>query len=99
MLFIMLYFTVIILFWSQKRPRFFTGLNMANIYKRGDVYWYQIRLNGLRYRMSTKTDSKKLTKTIANTIEADLVRKRFSLPVQNNYNLFTAWDKLYKSSD
>ncbi|MHB8282678.1 MAG: hypothetical protein ACYDDE_07735 [bacterium] len=33
---------------------------MANIYKRGDVYWYQIRLEGKRFRESTKTDKKSL---------------------------------------
>ena len=70
---------------------------MANIYKRGDIYWYQIRLNGLRYRGSTKTDNKKLAQQIANTIEADLVRKKFSMPVKNNYTFLTAWEQYIKS--
>ena len=70
---------------------------MANIYKRGDIYWYQIRFDGLRYRGSTKTDNKKLAQQIANTIEADLVRKKFSMPVKNNYTFSTAWEQ-YKRS-
>ena len=70
---------------------------MANIYKRGDIYWYQIRLDGLRYRGSTKTDNKKLAQQIANTIEADLVRKKFSMPVKNNYTFLTAWEQYIKS--
>ncbi len=70
---------------------------MANIYKRGDIYWYQIRLDGLRYRGSTKTDNKKLAQQIANTIEADLVRKKFSMPVKNNYTFSTAWEQYKKS--
>ena len=70
---------------------------MANIYKRGDIYWYQIRFDGLRYRGSTKTDNKKLAQQIANTIEADLVRKKFSMPVKNNYIFLTAWEQYKKS--
>ncbi|MDA8053930.1 MAG: site-specific integrase [Deltaproteobacteria bacterium] len=70
---------------------------MANIYKRGDIYWYQIRLDGLRYRGSTKTDNKKLAQQIANTIEADLVRKKFSMPVKNNYTFLTAWGQYIKN--
>jgi len=64
---------------------------MANIYKRGDVYWYQIRLEGKRFRGSTKTANKKLAQQIANTIEADLVRKKFSLPTKSNYTFLSAW--------
>ncbi len=70
---------------------------MANIYKRGDIYWYQIRLDGLRYRGSAKTDNKKLTQQIANTIEADLVRKKFSMPVKSNYTFLSAWEQYIKS--
>ena len=70
---------------------------MANIYKRGDIYWYQIRLDGLRYRGSTKTNNKKLAQQIANTIEADLVRKKFSMPVKNNYTFLTAWEQYFNS--
>ncbi|MCL4533269.1 MAG: site-specific integrase [Deltaproteobacteria bacterium] len=70
---------------------------MANIYKRGDIYWYQIRFDGLRYRGSTKTDNKKLAQQIANTIEADLVRKKFSMPVKSNYIFLTAWEQYINS--
>ena len=70
---------------------------MAYIYQRGKIYWYRVRLEGNEYRGSTKTDNKKLAQQIANTIEADLVRKKFSMPVKNNYTFSTAWEQ-YKRS-
>ena len=70
---------------------------MAYIYQRGKIYWYRVRLEGNEYRGSTKTDNKKLAQQIANTIEADLVRKKFSMPVKNNYTFLTAWEQYIKS--
>ena len=70
---------------------------MATIYKRGNIYWYQVRLEGRQYQGSTKTGDKKLAQLIANTVEADLVRNKFSLPVKNNYTFFTAWGQYIKS--
>ena len=70
---------------------------MAYIYQRGDIFWYRVRLEGKEYRGSTKTDNKKLAQQIANTIEADLVRKKFSMPVKNNYTFLTAWEQYINS--
>ena len=70
---------------------------MATIYKRGNIYWYQVRLEGRQYQGSTKTGDKKLAQHIANTVEADLVRNKFNLPVKNNYTFFTAWGQYIKS--
>ena len=70
---------------------------MAYIYQRGNIFWYRVRLEGNEYRGSTKTDNKKLAQQIANTIEADLVRKKFSMPVKNNYTFSTAWEQYKKS--
>ncbi|MHB1680842.1 MAG: tyrosine-type recombinase/integrase [bacterium] len=70
---------------------------MAYIYQRGNVYWYRVRLEGKEFRGSTKTQDKKLAQHIANTVEADLVRNKFSLPVKNNYTFLTAWGQYIKS--
>ncbi len=70
---------------------------MAYIYQRGNIFWYRVRLEGKEYRGSAKTDNKKLAQQIANTIEADLVRKKFSMPVKNNYTFLTAWEQYIKS--
>ena len=70
---------------------------MAYIYQRGNIFWYRVRIEGNEYRGSTKTDNKKLAQQIANTIEADLVRKKFSVPVKNNYIFLTAWEQYISS--
>ena len=70
---------------------------MAYVYQRGDIFWYRVRLEGKEYRGSTKTDNKKLAQQIANTIEADLVRKKFSMPVKSNYIFLTAWGQYINS--
>ena len=93
----MLYFTISYFYFGHKNDHIILRLNMASIYKRNDTYWYQIRLDGFRYRGSTKTCNKKLAQQIANTIEADLVRKKFSMPVKNNYTFLTAWEQYIKN--
>jgi integrase len=70
---------------------------MATIYKRGNIYWYQVRLEGKQYQGSTKTGNKKLAQQIANTIETDLVRNKFGIPVKSNYTFLTAWEQYIKS--
>ncbi|MHB1696502.1 MAG: tyrosine-type recombinase/integrase [bacterium] len=70
---------------------------MATIYKRGNLYWYQVRLEGRQYQGSTKTGDKKLAQQIANTIETDLVRKKFSMPVKSNYTFLPAWEQYVNS--
>ena len=93
----MLYFTISYFYFGHKNDHIMLQLNMASIYKRNDTYWYQIRLDGFRYRGSTKTGNKKLDQQIANTIEADLVRKKFSMPVKSNYTFLTAWEQYINS--
>ena len=70
---------------------------MATTYKRGNIYWYQIRLDGKQYQGSTKSKDKKLAQQIASGIEADLVRKKFSMPVKSNYTFLTAWSQYVDS--
>ena len=70
---------------------------MAYIYERGNVYWYRVRLEGKEFRGSTKTDNKKLAQQIANTIETDLIRKKFSMPTKSNYTFLSAWEQYVKS--
>jgi integrase len=70
---------------------------MATIYKRGNIYWYQIRLESRQYQGSTKSKDKKLAQQIANTIETDLIRKKFNMPVKSNYTFLTAWEQYIKS--
>ncbi len=70
---------------------------MAYIYERGNVYWYRVRLECKEFRGSTKTDNKKLAQQIANTIETDLVRKKFSMPTKSNYTFLSIWEQYIKS--
>ncbi|RZD15725.1 MAG: hypothetical protein EVJ46_09395 [Candidatus Acididesulfobacter guangdongensis] len=70
---------------------------MATIYKRGNIYWHQVRLEGRQYQGTTKTHDKKLAQQIANTIETDLIRKKFSMPINSNYTFLSAWEQYIKS--
>jgi integrase len=70
---------------------------MAYIYQRGNIFWYRVRIEGNEYRGSTKTNNKKLAQQIANTIESDLVRKKFSMPIKSNYTFLTAWEQYISS--
>ena len=63
-----------------------------NISKRGDIYHYAFMIDGKRYRGSTKTGDKKLAQSIADTIKADIIRKKHNLPSTINYNLGDVWD-------
>ena len=68
-----------------------------NIRKRGDTYHYDFMIDGKRYRGSTKTTDKKLAQTIADTIKADIIRKKHNLPGKINYNLGDVWDNYIAS--
>ena len=63
-----------------------------NIRKRGDTYYYDFMIDNKRYRGSTKTCDKKLAQTIADTIKADILRKKHSLPSKINYKFEDVWD-------
>ena len=54
-------------------------------------------LDGKRYKGSCHTDDKKLAQNIADTIKADVIRKKHSLPSAINYKFEDVW-KAYLSS-
>ena len=68
-----------------------------NISKRGDTYHYAFMIDGKRYRGSTKTTDKKLAQTIADTIKADIIRKKHNLPSAINYNFGDVWESYITS--
>jgi integrase len=63
-----------------------------NIRKRGNIYHYDFEIDGKRYRGSCKTDDKKLAEHIADTIKADILRKKHSLPSQITYQFKDVWE-------
>ena len=63
-----------------------------NISKRGGIFHYAFMIDGKRYRGSTKTTDKKLAQSIADTIKADIIRKKHSLPSAINYKFEDVWD-------
>ena len=54
-------------------------------------------LDGKRYKGSCHTDDKKLAQNIADTIKADVIRKKHSLPGTINYRFEDVW-KVYLTS-
>ncbi|MHB8282540.1 MAG: tyrosine-type recombinase/integrase [bacterium] len=68
-----------------------------NIRKIGNIYSYDFMLDGRRYRGSCKTEDKKLAEHIADTIKADILRKKHSLPSLINYQFKDIWDNYIKS--
>jgi integrase len=68
-----------------------------NIRLRGKYYYYDIMIDGKRYKGTTKTGDKKLAEHIADTIKADLLRKKHDLPSVINYRFKDLWE-LYISS-
>ncbi|MCL4542905.1 MAG: hypothetical protein M1458_04060 [Deltaproteobacteria bacterium] len=53
------------------------------IYKRGQVYWCEFRLDSKHYQYSCKTKDKETGQEIASAIHSDIVRNRFNLPIKN----------------
>ncbi|MHB1679021.1 MAG: hypothetical protein ACYCTB_00720 [bacterium] len=51
-------------------------MSKNNLRKIGDTYYYDIAVDGKRYRGTTKTTDKKLAGQIANTIKTDILRKK-----------------------
>ena len=68
-----------------------------NIRKRGNIYHYDILIDGLRYRGSCQTADKNLARKVADTIKADIIRQKHSMPSMVNYNFIDLW-KIYMSS-
>jgi hypothetical protein len=57
-----------------------------NIRLRGKYYYYDIIIDGVRYKGTTKTTDKKLAEQIASTIKSDILRQKHDLPTTVNYN-------------
>jgi integrase len=57
-----------------------------NIRKRGKYYYYDMMIDGVRYKGTTKTTEKALAEKIASTIKTDILRQKHELPTKVNYN-------------
>ena len=53
------------------------------IYKRGQVFWCEFRLDNKHYQYSCKTKDKSIAQEIAAAIYADTIRDRFNIPIKN----------------
>ena len=53
-----------------------------NIFRRGQVFWCKFRIDNKLYQLSCKTKDKKLAEEIAAALQADVVRKKFDIPVK-----------------
>ena len=63
-----------------------------NIRKRGNYYYYDFMVDGKRYKGTTKTNDKNLAKDIADTIRADLLRNKHSLPTNISYSFIDVYN-------
>ena len=52
------------------------------VYLRGKTYWCEFEIDKKRYRFSTKSKDKRQAQEIASTIHADMLRKRFNMPLK-----------------
>jgi len=71
-----------------------------NIRKRGSIYYYDMMIDGVRYKGTTKTTDKSLAEKIASTIKTDILRQKHNLPTIVNYadyNFQDAWEQYLKS--
>jgi integrase len=64
----------------------------GNIRLRGKFYHYDFMIDGKRYKGSTRTVDKKLAEHIADTIKADILRKKHDLPTNISYNFIDAYN-------
>ncbi len=63
-----------------------------NIRLRGKYYYYDMMIDGVRYKGTTKTADKKLAEHIADTIKVDILRKKHSLPSNISYNFMDSYN-------
>ena len=68
-----------------------------NIRLRGKYYYYDIMIDGKRYKGTTKTGDKKLAEQIISTIKTDILRKKHDLPTTVDYIFEDLW-KIYLES-
>ncbi len=67
-----------------------------NIRIRGKYYYYDMIIDGIRYKRTTKTADKNLTEKIAATIRSDILRQKHGLPTivnYNDHNFAEVWEK------
>ena len=69
----------------------------GNIRLRDKFYHYDFMIDGKRYKGSTRTGDKKLAEHIADTIKADLLRKKHDLPSNIKYQFKDVWEIYIKS--
>ena len=69
----------------------------GNIRLRGKFYHYDLMIDGKRYKGSTRTGDKKLAEHIADTIKADLLRKKHDLPTTVDYIFENIWEQFLKA--
>ena len=69
----------------------------GNIRLRGKFYHYDLMIDGKRYKGSTRTGDKKLAKHLADTIKADLLRKKHDLPTTVDYIFQNIWEQFLKA--
>jgi integrase len=62
-----------------------------NIRLRGKYYYYDMMIDGVRYKGTTKTADKKLAEHIADTIKVDILRKKHTLPSLIKYKFKEVW--------
>ncbi len=65
--------------------------------KNSKYYYYDMMIDGVRYKGTTKTADKKLAEHIADTIKVDILRKKHSLPNLINYRFKDVWDNYISS--
>jgi integrase len=71
-----------------------------NIRKRGNIWYYDMMIDGVRYKGTTKTTEKALAEKIASTIKTDILRQKHDLPTKVNYNdkfFSELWEEYLKS--
>ncbi|RZD16028.1 MAG: site-specific integrase [Candidatus Acididesulfobacter guangdongensis] len=72
-----------------------------NIRLRGKYYYYDMMIDGVRYKGTTKTTDKNLAEKIASTIKSDILRQKHDLPTvvnyANNYTFQDLWEQYLKS--
>ena len=67
-----------------------------NIRLRGKYYYYDMMVDGIRYKGTTKTSDKKLAEKIASTIKSDILRQKHELPTIVNYAEDYDFQELWK---
>ncbi len=75
---------------SLQKPLHFWEAGMR-VYLRGKTYWVEFEIDKKRHQFSTKCKDKRQAQEIASTIHADMLRKRFDMPLKA-YEIITFGD-------